>query len=52
MDLENKAVRFRMESIADINQLLVPLFRDHPLQSGKHKDYLYFSQSLDIINRK
>lgn len=52
LDNKNQVIRFNMESFVDINQLLVPLFKDHPLQSGKVKDYSDFIKALDIINNK
>ena len=35
----------------DLQEKLIPFFKEHPLHSGKQTDYLIFSQALEIISK-
>ena len=48
---ENK-VDFQILKLKDLSEIVIPLFKNMPLQGAKSKDFLDFSKAVDIMKVK
>lgn len=48
----NNIARFRLRNVNNIAKYLIPIFEKYPLLTSKYKNYLLFSQAVNILLNK
>jgi len=52
LDNKRNAVAFRVGSISDFNNVIIPHFDKYPLLTKKHADFLLFKSALELMSKK
>ena len=46
------SVQYRVASLKDLNDIIIPHFEKYPLITQKKADFILFKQIIDLINNK
>lgn len=52
IDKKSQGVTYQIQSIKDINSVIIPHFTKYPLVTQKLADFLLFKSAVEIVNQK